>query len=70
MIELQPQQQDHVTRLTDILTKHKCALDLSVMGAGKTYTTSCLSLLPQFGFTQVMVICPVSVQPKWGAMGK
>jgi len=70
MIELQSQQRAHVARLTDVLTKHKCAIDLSVMGAGKTYTTSYLSLLPEFGFAQVVIICPVSVQPKWNSMGE
>ena len=70
MIELQPQQQAHVARLAKILTKHRCALDFSVMGAGKTYSTSYLSLQPQFKFAHVVVICPVSVQPKWISMGK
>lgn len=70
MIELQPQQQAHVDRLAEILGKHKCAIDLSVMGAGKTYTASYLSLLPQLGFAHVVIVCPVSVQPKWNSMGK
>lgn len=70
MIQLQPQQQAHVARLAEILTRHKCAMDLSVMGAGKTYTTSYLSLLPQLRFTHMIVICPVSVQPKWKSMGE
>ena len=70
MIELQPQQQAHVARLTKILLKHRCALDFSVMGAGKTYSTSYLSLQPQFNFGHVVVICPVSVQPKWTSMGQ
>ena len=70
MIELQPQQQAHVARLTKILLKHRCALDFSVMGAGKTYSTSHLSLQPQFKFVHVVVICPVSVQPKWTSMGQ
>ena len=69
MIQLQPQQEAHVGRLTKILQEHKCAMDLSVMGAGKTYTTSYLSLLPQFGFAHVIVICPVSVKAKWNSMG-
>ncbi len=69
MIELQPQQEAHVSRLTKVLAEHKCAMDLSVMGAGKTYTTSYLSLLPEFGFSKVIVVCPVSVQPKWNSMG-
>ena len=69
MIELQPQQQAHVSLLTDVLAKHKCAMDFSVMGAGKTYPTSYLSLLPHFHFAKVVVVCPVSVQSKWLSMG-
>lgn len=40
MIQLQPQQQEHVARLVNILKHHKCALDLSVMGAGKSYSSA------------------------------
>lgn len=65
MIQLQPQQQEHVARLVNILKHHKCALDLSVMGAGKSYSSAYLSLLPELGFAGVVVICPVSVQAKW-----
>ena len=45
-------------------------MDLSVMGAGKTYTTSYLSLQPQFLSAHMVVICPVNVQPKWNSMGQ
>ena len=65
---LQPQQQQHVSRLATVLTAHKCAIDTSVMGAGKTYTSSYIAALPEFSFRHVVVICPVSVQPKWDEM--
>lgn len=68
MILLQQQQQAHVARLVSILERHKCAMDLSVMGSGKTYSTAYLSLLPEFKFAHVLVICPVSVQSKWKMM--
>ena len=69
-IQLREQQQEHADRLTRILSSSKFALDLSVMGAGKTYTSSHIALHPDFSFGSVIVICPKSVQHKWSNMAK
>lgn len=41
-------------------------MDLSMMGAGKTYTTTWYALNQKI--PHVVIICPVSVAPKWGYM--
>lgn len=61
-------QSRHVEKVCEILRRHPWALDLSVMGAGKTYSTSYLALKPEFGFKSIVVVAPVSVQPKWDDM--
>lgn len=65
MVVLQAQQVEHAERLASILGSNGYALDLSVMGAGKTYTAVHLALREEFAFQHVVVVCPVSVQPKW-----
>jgi len=67
-IVLREHQGPHVERLKMIFEKNHCAFDMSTMGAGKTYTTSKLSL--DLGFQHVIVICPVSVESKWRGMTK
>lgn len=59
-------QSRHAARLVQLLSNRTFALDLSALGAGKTYTASAVSLA--LGFDHVVVVCPVSVQPKWEAM--
>jgi len=65
-IVLFPNQQDHCSQLLNILKKWAIALDFSMMGTGKTYSSSYISKL--LGFKHVIVICPVSVQGKWEYM--
>ena len=67
---LLPNQTEHVERLRTILHKYPFALDLSMLGAGKTFTSSFLAKhgLVGDGFKHVVVVCPVSVLPKWRTM--
>ena len=65
-IVLKEHQVPHVEKIKKIYEKHFIAFDMSTMGAGKTYTTSKLSL--DIGFKHVIVICPVSVESKWWSM--
>lgn len=67
-IHLYPSQVGHVEKLQRILREHPLALDLSMLGSGKTYTTSHIALGEEFGFTRVVVVAPVSVRPKWDDM--
>lgn len=65
-IELLPNQAQHVERINSMLDKQHFAFDLSMMGSGKTYTSSKLGYLREF--KSIIVICPASVVPKWQAM--
>jgi SNF2 family DNA or RNA helicase len=65
-IHLLPNQEEHVKNLTKILDKLPFALDFSMLGAGKTYTSSFLAL--QRKYKHVIVVCPVSVLSKWKHM--
>lgn len=67
-ISLLPSQSNHATKLKHILSVYPLALDLSMLGAGKTFTASHIALDPDFHFSRVVVIAPVSVQPKWNEM--
>lgn len=67
-ISLYPSQVAHAQRLEGILQNHPLALDLSMLGAGKTYTASHLALNKSFQFQRVVVVAPVSVQAKWEDM--
>ena len=67
-ITLTTEQVPHVHKLLTILQKNHVAFDMSIMGAGKTYTTTELSRLA--GFKNVVVICPATVEAKWKAMTK
>ncbi len=71
-LSLLPNQIAHVERLRAILGKYPFALDLSMLGAGKTYTSSFLAKhgLSGEGFKHVVVVCPVSVLPKWRTMSE
>ena len=64
-ISLMPHQVDHFQRIKEIMQKFNFAQDLSMAGAGKTYTSAKLSLDPDMKFKHVIVVCPVSVQYKW-----
>jgi hypothetical protein len=67
-IHLTSEQLPHVHRLLDILQRSHVAFDMSMMGAGKTYTTTELSKMA--GFKYVVVICPATVESKWRDMAK
>jgi hypothetical protein len=66
VIELLPNQKEHVENLNKILNRFPFAFDFSMLGAGKTYTSSFLAL--QHSFKHVIVVCPVSVVSKWKHM--
>jgi hypothetical protein len=65
-IHLLPNQEEHVKNLTKILDKLPFALDFSMLGAGKTYTSSFIAL--QRKYKHIIVVCPVSVLSKWKHM--
>ncbi|GAQ93138.1 hypothetical protein KFL_013200020, partial [Klebsormidium nitens] len=65
-IVLLPSQQPHVAKLWNILRRHAFALDFSSLGSGKTFSSSKIAL--ELEMPHVVVICPVSVQPKWQEM--
>ena len=64
-IVLLKNQKDHVQRLLSILDEHHFAFDLSMMGCGKTFTSTRIAHLRNLN---IIVICPASVIPKWKAM--
>lgn len=64
-IVLLQNQQDHVQRLSSILNENNFAFDLSMMGSGKTFTSTHIAHLRKLS---VIVICPASVIPKWKMM--
>ena len=59
-------QTEHVARLRSILSRERIAWDLSMMGRGKTFTTTALAR--DMGFQEVIVVAPVSVRSKWEQM--
>ena len=63
---LHPHQVPHVSRLLEILSEEKFALDLSMLGTGKTYTSTAIA--EKLELPHVIVIAPVSVKPKWALM--
>ncbi|GAQ92445.1 hypothetical protein KFL_010150030 [Klebsormidium nitens] len=65
-ITLFPSQVVHAERLIRVLERSPYALDFSQMGLGKTYTGSHIALT--MGFLHVILVAPVSVQPKWNDM--
>ena len=67
-VTLLPSQLEHFSTLNSFLDKMPFALDLSMLGSGKTYTSAHIAI--QRGYKHVIVICPVSVIPKWKQMEK
>jgi SNF2 family DNA or RNA helicase len=67
-IELLSNQTAHVDALMRVLDKHGIAFDFSMLGTGKTFTSSHIALTK--GYKHVVVIAPLSVTPKWGMMKK
>lgn len=54
-------QHEHVDRLDGIMQKSKFALDMSPLGAGKTYTGAYMT----GRFKYAITICPAKVEGKW-----
>lgn len=67
-IRLLPTQIDHVSKLNNILDQRPLCLDLSMLGAGKTFSSTYIAR--QRGIKHVVVVSPVSVKPKWTQMMK
>lgn len=67
-IELFSNQITHLEKLKQILAKSPFVLDLSMMGTGKTYTSS--RLYQTELFQNLLVIAPTSVKPKWAQISK
>jgi hypothetical protein len=65
-IKLSPAQEIHVEALIKILMGSACALDMSIMGTGKTFTASALA--QRMGFYGVIVICQASIEARWTRM--
>ena len=65
-VRLFPHQERHVAEIGRILEKQFFAIDLSMLGAGKTYTSTKIGEL--LGVEHVVVVAPVSVGPKWAKM--
>lgn len=65
-VKLMPHQKEHVDRLNAMLDIRPFALDFSMLGSGKTFTSTHLALTRKF--KHVIVVCPVSVIPKWRKM--
>lgn len=55
-----------MAKLQSILETHPIALDLSMLGSGKTFSASYIAR--ELGFDHVVVVAPVSVKPKWQQM--
>ena len=65
-ILLYPSQIAHYERIKSLHQDFPFALDLSMLGSGKTFTSTFLALTEKY--KHVIVICPVSVAPKWKHM--
>lgn len=65
-VNLLPSQIEHVKRLETIFNRCPFALDMSMLGAGKTYTATHMAI--ERKYKHVIVVCPVSVIPKWKSM--
>jgi SNF2 family DNA or RNA helicase len=66
LIELTIEQIPHVNKIEKIFEYSPVAFDMSMMGAGKTYTTTFLA--NKIGYKNVVVICPATVEAKWKEM--
>ena len=64
-IELYPYQQKHVETICSVFRRNYYALDLSMLGTGKTYSASAIYQEKSFGFEHMIVVAPVAVLMKW-----
>jgi hypothetical protein len=64
-IELYPYQQKHVETICSVFRRNYYALDLSMLGTGKTYSASAIYQEKSFGFEYMVVVAPVAVLMKW-----
>jgi hypothetical protein len=64
-IELYPYQQKHVETICSVFRRNYYALDLSMLGTGKTYSASAIYQEKAFGFEHMIVVAPVAVLMKW-----
>lgn len=65
-IRLLPNQEEHTAVLRKILAAYPYAMDLSMLGTGKTFTATHIALDRKV--RHVIVVAPVSVLPKWEQM--
>jgi hypothetical protein len=65
-IKLYDAQRAHVEKAKTILEQFIACFDMSVMGAGKTYTTSVIGM--EFEYEHMVVFCPSAVEKKWRKM--
>jgi len=66
LIKLNTEQIPHIEKIQKIFSYSPVAFDMSMMGAGKTYTTSFLA--HKLGFKKIVIICPATVESKWKEM--
>lgn len=66
IIELYPPQVDHVDRLKKISMYSPVVLDFSMLGTGKTFTSSYIAL--ESAIPSVVVVCPPSLEHRWADM--
>jgi superfamily II DNA or RNA helicase len=67
-IHLLEYQKSHVKLLHSYFNTRNFAFDFSLMGSGKTFTSTRLAF--ERNLKHVLVLCPTSVIPKWTAMRK
>ena len=66
VFNLYPHQVNHVTDVINILKEDFFAIDLSMLGSGKTYTAT--KIAEELKVKHIIVIAPTSVKSKWLAM--
>lgn len=65
-VNLMEHQIEHVVTMKGILDRSFYAIDTSMMGSGKSHTTS--YLLHEYGYSNIIMICPTSVEDNWRQM--
>ena len=70
LIQLLPYQVKHKNKLVNIFKESPFALDFSMLGAGKTFTSSFIFQNHNEDFKHIISISPVSVKTKWSMVEK